>query len=164
MSPLSQVGLDQVTKLAKEKSLRMEWGGWDYVDYHGYLERKAVCEVLGRSVAGLVTLHPTINYLDSLPVKLFEYMSASIPVIASNFPFWHEIVKGNECGLLVDPLNPSEIAQAIDRLARNPDQARSMGEKGRKAVEERYNWGVEEGKLLAMYEKVMKAGYEKNLS
>ena len=138
--------------------------GWDYVDYHGYLERKAVCEVLGRSVAGLVTLHPTINYLDSLPVKLFEYMSASVPVIASNFPFWHEIVEGNECGLLVDPLNPSEIAQAIDRLARNPDQARSMGENGRKAVEERYNWGVEERKLLAMYEKVMNASYEKNLS
>ena len=48
---------------------------------------KIISEILSDSIAGIVTLKPIINYLDSLPVKMFEYMAAGLPVIASDFPF-----------------------------------------------------------------------------
>jgi len=125
--------------------------GWKKVNEHGFLNRTDVRNVLGRSVAGLVTLHPLINYLDALPIKMFEYMAAGIPVIASNFPLWREIIEGNDCGLCVDPLEPKAIAGAIDDLVKNPDLARRMGENGRQAVLNKYNWPYEEQKLLDFY-------------
>lgn len=128
---------------------------WQRVNELGFVDRSVVRDVLSRSVAGLVTLHPVINYLDALPIKMFEYMSAGIPVIASDFPLWREIIRVNDCGLLVNPLDPAEIAQAIDFLVLNPDKAQRMGANGRKAVNERYNWTIEERKLLAFYEQIL---------
>lgn len=130
--------------------------GWQRVNELGFLNREGVRDVLGRSVAGLVTLHPVINYIDALPVKMFEYMSSSIPVIASNFPLWRDIIEGNDCGLCVDPMKPQAIAEAIDFLMNNPGRAQQMGENGRKAVEEKYNWGMEEHKLFALYANLIK--------
>jgi glycosyltransferase involved in cell wall biosynthesis len=98
-----------------------------------------------------VTLHPIRTYLDSLPVKMFEYMAAGIPVIASDFPLWREIVVGHKCGICVDPMDPRAIACAIDYLVAHPDVAREMGENGRRAARERYNWGHEEKRLLDFY-------------
>ncbi|MDB5729864.1 MAG: glycosyl transferase [Noviherbaspirillum sp.] len=129
------------------KSLR----GWDRVNELGYLGRAGVREVLKRSVAGLVTLHPSLNHLESLPVKMFEYMAAGIPVIASDFPLWREILERHRCGVCVDPSDPAAIAAAIDYFVLNPGAARRMGANGRRAVLEKYNWSIEEKKLCDFY-------------
>lgn len=128
--------------------------GWDKTNEIGFLPRAGVRDILGRSVAGIVTFLPVPNHIEAQPNKMFEYMSAGLPVIASDFPLWREIVEGNECGLCVDPLDPAAIAAAIDRLVDDPELARRMGENGRRAVRERYNWHVEEEKLLALYRKL----------
>lgn len=132
--------------------------GWRNVDELGFLDRSRVRDVLTRSMAGLVTLHPIANYLDALPVKMFEYMSAGIPVISSHFPLWREIIKTNQCGISVDPLKPDEIARAIDYLVENPDQAETMGKNGLVAVQQRYNWAGEEVKLLDLYRTILGRG------
>jgi len=129
--------------------------GWACVNALGFLSREQMRQTLSRSVAGIVTFLPVPNHIDAQPNKIFEYMSAGLPVIASHFPLWREIIEGNECGLCVDPLDPAAIAAAMDRLVENPDLARRMGENGRRAVHERYNWGVEEKKLLALYGKLL---------
>ncbi|MCK5613583.1 glycosyltransferase, partial [Candidatus Pacearchaeota archaeon] len=108
--------------------------------------------------AGLVTLHPTQAYRDSYPVKMFEYMAAGIPVIASNFLLWREIVDRNKCGICVDPLKPQEIAKAVQWIADHPEEAKLMGENGRKAVEEKYNWECENKKLLKVYKGILEEG------
>jgi glycosyltransferase involved in cell wall biosynthesis len=126
--------------------------GWGRIDAAGLLDRAGVGAMLAASRAGLVTLHPTPNHLDAQPVKMFEYMAAGIPVIASDFPLWRGIVEGNGCGVCVDPHDPAAIAAAIDYLAGHPDVARRMGENGRAAVRTRYNWGSESIKLLRFYE------------
>jgi glycosyltransferase involved in cell wall biosynthesis len=125
--------------------------GWRRVDALGHLDRGGVAAVMERAFAGLVTLLPTASYRDALPVKMFEYMAAGIPVIASDFPLWREIVEGSRCGLCVDPRNPQAIAAAIDHLASHPRLAREMGANGRRAVLERYNWENEADKLIAFY-------------
>jgi glycosyltransferase involved in cell wall biosynthesis len=129
--------------------------GWQHVEALGFVDRKVVMATAARSMGGLVLLHPTINYIDALPIKMFEYMSAKIPVIASNFPLWKEIVEGAECGICVDPLNPEEIAEAIQFIVEHSAEAEQMGKNGRKAVEERYNWCMEEKKLLLLYEEII---------
>jgi len=131
--------------------------GWKRVDAHGHLDRGGVQAALRRAVAGLVTLHPVTNYLDALPVKMFEYMAAGLPVIASRFPLWQDIVEGNECGVCVDPGNPAAIAAAIDHFCLHPQVARRMGESGRRAVEARYNWRGEAAKLASLYDGLLPA-------
>jgi glycosyltransferase involved in cell wall biosynthesis len=125
--------------------------GWARVDQLGFLDRAGVREVMRRSAAGVVGFHPLPNHMDSHPTKMFEYMSSGIPVIASNFPLWREIIEGNQCGLCVDPLDPKAIAAAIDYLVNNPDVAERMGENGRKAALEQYNWSVQATKLTDFY-------------
>jgi glycosyltransferase involved in cell wall biosynthesis len=129
--------------------------GWCRVDELGHVDRTGVREILRRCVAGIVTFLPAPNHIDSQPNKMFEYMSAGVPVIASNFPLWREIIQGNDCGVCVDPGDSKAIAEAIDFLAMNPDAARAMGERGKNAVCEKYNWSVEERKLLALYSEIL---------
>lgn len=129
--------------------------GWGSVDALGFLERRGVREVLSQSVAGLVTFLPSPNHIDAQPNKMFEYMSAGVPVIASNFPLWKEIIEGNNCGLCVDPLVAPDIAAAIDYFVQNPESAEQMGRNGKQAVEQKYNWSMEEAKLLAFYKTLL---------
>lgn len=132
--------------------------GWGKVQYEGLVSREKVTEILAKAKAGLVLLHPTLNYVDAYPVKLFEYMSASIPVIASDFPLWRQIIEGAQCGLLVNPLCPQEIAEAMEWILKHPNEAQKMGENGLKAVQSTYNWEKENKKLLAFYKKLLGEG------
>ncbi|WP_024301263.1 glycosyltransferase family 4 protein [Pseudogulbenkiania sp. MAI-1] len=125
--------------------------GWARVNDLGVLDRAGVAEVLAASKIGLVTLLPTPSYVESLPIKLFEYMAAGLPVIASDFPLWRDIVDGAGCGLLVDPADPAAIATAITALLSNDERARAMGEAGKAAVLARYSWAAEGDKLVALY-------------
>lgn len=128
--------------------------GWNNVVYKGWLSREDVRDMLGQVKAGLVLFYPIPNHLDAQPNKLFEYMSAGIPIIASDFPLWRKIVESTNCGLLVNPLKPKDIAKAIDWLLDHPKDAEEMGRNGRKAVEEKYNWTCEEKKLLDLYQRL----------
>lgn len=128
--------------------------GWRQVDFRGFANRDVVREVLAESFAGMVTLLPTPNYLDSLPVKMFEYMSAELPVIASDFPLWRRIIDGAAAGICVDPQSPQAIATAAQRLAADQAMVTQMGRLGRKAVLDRYNWPAEAQKLLKFYSEI----------
>ena len=130
--------------------------GWGKVDFLGWVNRGVVAKLLGNVRGGLVVLHPTKRYPDAYPVKMFEYMAAGLPVIASDFALWREIVEGAGCGLLVDPQNPDEIAGAMQWILDNPQKAEVMGSRGRQAVMEKYNWERESEKLILLYEQLLK--------
>lgn len=127
---------------------------WHKVDYHGYVDRMQIGELLQISKVGLVLLHPLQSYKESLPVKLFEYMAAGIPVIASNFDGWKTIIHDSDCGICVDPLDISAIRQAISALMTSPELCLKYGRNAREAVLTKYNWKSEEEKLLGLYHKI----------
>lgn len=129
--------------------------GWASVMELGFMNRTQVKETLATCKAGLVLLHPAENYVDAYPVKMFEYMAAGIPVIASDFPFWKEIINKHQCGICVDPFNIQAIAEAINYLLHHDNVAQQMGTNGRKAIETTFNWEQEEKKLITIYQQLM---------
>lgn len=128
---------------------------WKKVNFLGHVKREEIMKILKTSKLGLVTLHPTRSYVESLPIKMFEYMSAGLPVIASNFPKWKNIINETNCGICVNPLDPNEIAKAIEFFLTKPEKAKEMGQNGRKLIEKKYNWSIEERKLNAFYSSLL---------
>jgi glycosyltransferase involved in cell wall biosynthesis len=120
-----------------------------------YVPYTEVFSHLSSAHVGLAMFHPVPNHIDSMPNKLFEYMSAGLPIIASDFPLWKQIVEGNKCGITVDPMNPKAIAEAIEYLLERPELMNEMGENGRKAVLEKYSWQKESEKLIKIYSDIL---------
>ncbi len=125
--------------------------GWKKTNELGFLNREGIKDVLASCKVGIVTLYPTSSYVHSLPVKMFEYMAAGIPVVASSFPLWRDIIEKFECGFCVNPHDYQEIAKAVNRLLDDDERAQKMGENGRKAVEKYFNWENERKKMLELY-------------
>jgi len=125
--------------------------GFSCVDFHGHTSRDETMRLFSRAKIGMVVCRPQDNYRFAYPTKLFEYMAAGLPVIASDFALWREIIDEAGCGLTVDPTSPVEIADAVAAILGDPAEARAMGERGKQAVLEKYNWEKEKEKLLGLY-------------
>ena len=128
---------------------------WGLVDNRGWLSRRELVSALQCSRAGLVVLKPEPNYICSYPTKMYEYMAAGLPVIASDFPFWRNILAGYNCAIFVNPLNVEEVADAMSWVLSNPVQAQEMGEKGRKLMLDKFNWSVESEILVGLYNQLL---------
>jgi glycosyltransferase involved in cell wall biosynthesis len=129
--------------------------GWRRTRAVGFLRRDQLGEALSRARAGLLVLQPFASFEDSLPTKMFEYMGAGLPVIASKFLRCREVLERYECGILVDPRDSAEIAEAIRTVLLYPLQAQQMGERARLAVRDRFEWKTEAKSLVGLYEAVL---------
>ncbi|MBS0394336.1 MAG: glycosyltransferase [Proteobacteria bacterium] len=131
--------------------LSQQLGVDDAVEWLGRRRPEELPELLANADIGVALLHPIANYRESYPTKMFEYMAAGLPVLASNFPLWESVLSGNDCGSVVDPLNlPAAVARLVDYW-RSPELRARHGRNGRRAVEQRYQWDVEAQRLLALY-------------
>jgi len=126
------------------------------VRLRGYTPPEEGWRLIARCHIGLALLQEIPNYIESYPTKIFEYMALGLPVVVSNFPLYREIVGGEQCGLCVDPADPEAVAQALVWLIEHPEQACTMGERGRQAVKDRYNWDSQARKLLVFYDTLLK--------
>jgi glycosyltransferase involved in cell wall biosynthesis len=146
---LRLVGSFAISETEQQAQSMPEWK--TSVVFEGWASRERVGEILGDVRAGLVVLKPVEHEMLTLPIKLFEYMAAGLPVIASDFPLWRSIVDGAQCGILVDPLDSEAIARAMQWILDHPEQAAEMGRRGRLAVERDYNWQPEADRLIDFY-------------
>jgi glycosyltransferase involved in cell wall biosynthesis len=130
--------------------------GWHNVEYRGILTKDGVDRIYSECVLGLCIYLDTPNNINSNPNKLFECMNAGIPIICSDFPLWKEIVEDGNCGICVKAEDVGQIKESIIKLLSNKNLSRVMGENGKRLVEEKYNWHIEEKKLLRLYADILK--------
>ncbi len=128
--------------------------GLNSVNFYGYRPAQEGWRIVRHCQVGLAVLLPKPNIVESYPTKLFEYMALEMPVIASDFPLYREVLEPHACGLCVDPESPAALADAIERLASDHELCQAMGKRGRLAVEEHYNWTHEFEKLCHFYEQL----------
>lgn len=132
--------------------------GWKYVRSIGWLSQQEVNTHLEQARIGVVTYHPYPNHIEAQPNKLFEYMAAGLPVIASDFPLWRNVVERFKCGLLVNPESSTEVEEAVSYLLSHPEEAAEMGRRGRQAVIDHFNWDSEAENLKKLYIRVLESG------
>lgn len=124
--------------------------------YLGSLPPEEVVELVQSSRIGANSLldRGQYHHMDTFGVKVYEYMSVGVPVLTSDSAYARTMIEKYGFGLCVDPENPQQMAEAIDYLLKNPEEARRMGMNGRKAVEQEFNWSTQEEKLLALYKEL----------
>jgi asparagine synthase (glutamine-hydrolysing) len=121
----------------------------------GVLTKSEAILLQNRASIGLVPYLPNTNTMVGMANKLLECMSLGLPLVFSHFPNYCELAGVCGAGLPVDPTQPRQIAEALECLVRNPELAKKMGEAGRRAVRERFNWASECTKLLSLYQEVL---------
>lgn len=121
------------------------------VQYLGWIPYERLPAVLFEAQIGIIIPEPNPRYTTNYPVKLFEYMAAELPVIASRFGESANFVKECNGGLLVNPQDTGEVANAIMWLLENPLEAEAMGKRGQDMIFKKYNWELESERLLDLY-------------
>jgi glycosyltransferase involved in cell wall biosynthesis len=123
----------------------------DNISFHKWIDRDHVERILDYSQIGLVP-HVRSPHTDStIPHKLFQYMTAQLPVVASNCLPLQRIVSDSRCGVIYESGNPESLADCLEGLYRNPDERKRMGAAGLFATQIHYNWGRAASALLKAY-------------
>lgn len=136
----------------------MDMPSGDRVKFLGRLSRSDLHEFYQASLVGLVVYDYKLNLGDRLGSygtnKIFEYMEAGIPFIATDYLLWKDIVDRYECGICVTPGRSDEIAAAIEFLLNDRERAYWMGQNGRRAVFDEFNWASEEKKYVGLFRRL----------
>jgi glycosyltransferase involved in cell wall biosynthesis len=90
---------------------------------------------------------------EGMPLAILEAMACGLPVVATDAPGVREILAGGECGLLVPPDQPAEMARAIERILGDAEFARRMGANARQCVETKHS----AVRMAARYREVLNA-------
>ncbi len=130
----------------------------DRVHIIGHVPYRAVTSYLRQAAIGLVVLRPTPRWEGVTPVKVFEYMAAGIPFVASDTLLLRQFVARLNTGIVVEPQSAQAFADAIDHLFDHPQQMREMGDNGRQAFLSEYNWERESLTLVEFYQSLSDQG------
>lgn len=141
---------EELKKLCKR--LKVE----DNVEFTGWVDFRLVPSYIALSDVCLVPHHASGHTNTTIPHKLFQYMAMRKPVIVTNCKPLKRIVEECDCGIVVPSGDYNEMAQAIIGLYNNKEYVRKLGENGRRAVEEKYNWKNEANTLCELYDRLVK--------
>jgi glycosyltransferase involved in cell wall biosynthesis len=99
-----------------------------------------------------------LNYRFSLPNKLFDYISAGIPVIAGNLPEVSKIIRDTGCGLIIPDINEDEIARVLKNLSGNRELLNELKHNAKNASEY-LNWENESERVRDFYKQILKPDF-----
>lgn len=146
-------GSGDVVPLLKKKVLHLGLNG--RIKFFPAMKWSELMRLTKSADAGLSLEKDTnINYRYSLPNKLFDYISAGIPVITGNLPEIRKIVESYDCGLIIPEITPAEISRAIIELRDNPELKKRLKQNSAKAFAE-LNWKNEQEKVISLYRRII---------
>lgn len=130
----------------------------DAVRLHGHVSPGDAWACVAGSALGLALLDDTVNYRDSLPTKVLEYMALGVPVLCSDFPLYKEVVKASGAGMCCDPRSTVDVEQAAIEMCSDARLRDEMRQAGLREVAARYDWAMTDGpRLNGFYEMVLRS-------
>jgi glycosyltransferase involved in cell wall biosynthesis len=109
-----------------------------------------VGDLLGISDVGVLS-----SKAEGFSNSILEYMAAAIPVVATNVGGAREVVSEGETGYLIPSGDDVAMGEHLISLLQKPERARSMGERGRLVVAEKFSWEAQVGILQHFYEQLL---------
>jgi glycosyltransferase involved in cell wall biosynthesis len=138
--------LDELRKLSSDMGLG------DWVTFTGWLEQDDLTEILSNVAIGLDT-----NLQEEVtPVKGMEYMAFRIPMVA--FDLRETRLMAGEAASYATPGDVLELADRVAELLDDADSRRRMGAVGRRRVEEKLCWELQQRPYLAVFERLLRRG------
>jgi len=125
------------------------------VQLFSFVKYEEVSDFYNKSKVGLITWLPVKALTIKMPIKIFEYMAFALPIIGSNFGHIKEYIKRDNCGIVVDPNSPDEIAKAMIMLLNDVEKYNQFSINGRNATLEKYKWDFELDRLIGFYTKAL---------
>ena len=143
--------------LAKKLSRRAAARDAGRVHFHPAVAQDDLLRYTASADVGIIPYQPTcLNNLYCTPNKLFEYVAAAVPMLATDLPELRRLIAGSNIGVMIDTASPSAIARALDSLV--ADYARLERLRSNvKTVREQLNWAQESENLLAIYRRLKPA-------
>ncbi|UCG42184.1 MAG: glycosyltransferase [candidate division WOR-3 bacterium] len=137
--------------LSQVNEQRTEFDLTGCIDHVPWVSHTSVFDYISVARIGLIPFLPVGQYPQVLPIKLFEYMVCGIPVLSADLPAIRPYVEESKAGLLYDSTSSEALAERVIQMLSDEEGLRQMGENGRRAVREKWNWGRMEERLLKAY-------------
>jgi glycosyltransferase involved in cell wall biosynthesis len=125
----------------------------DRVTFTGYQRFESLPTYIQCSDVCLIPHVSNANIENTMPNKIFQFMIMSKPVVVSSTRPMMRVVNDAQCGLVFEDRNAESLAEAVIKL-QDDSLRRRLGENGRRAVEDRYNWRQTVQPLLAFYRSI----------
>ena len=129
----------------------------DAVEILDWVPFEDIPAMLQQADFGISFLRSLPRYTLAIPIKVYEYMAAGVPVIASRFQSISRLLNGEKCGITAEPGSVQSLSNAICTILEDSKEAEKMGENGRLAVMRRYCWENESKILIGAYDRITKA-------
>jgi glycosyltransferase involved in cell wall biosynthesis len=136
---------------AAARELAAELGVSDFLHFTGWVDERDVFAYLATADLGL----DTNLQAEVTPVKMLEYMAHRLPVVAFDLRETRVLAAG--AAEYVEPGDIEQLARAVDRLLRDPDERHRRGDIGRARIEAEYSWEHQEERYLGAYDRLLGA-------
>ncbi len=124
------------------------------VKFLGKLPPAQLTDLTGQADLGLNLLkNKGLNYYYSLANKAFDYVQAGLPSLAMRFPEYVRLNEEYEVFELLDGLEPTQIAAAVNHLRSDRSRYNALADNCRKAATE-FNWEKESTRLLELFQRL----------
>lgn len=123
--------------------------------YLGKVNYDYALQLMNNALAGFLLYHPGPNHNNSMPNKLFEYMSCNLPILATNFKKWKEIIDENNCGYTSN-INDINFFSNKIKLIKNDKNLHHQLKLNCSKTVKRYDWNSQEIILINEYSKFLK--------
>lgn len=135
--------------------LSVHLGVSEAVSFEGQQPQDRIPDYIRAADIGLIPHLKSVHTDNTIPHKLFHYMHMGLPVVASDCAPLRRIVEGEEAGVIYPSGDAAALAEAVIALAADEKARNRMGESGKRAVAERYNWQATAEILVSTYARLL---------